>query len=38
MGWVSFIGHFLLGAGPLCAVFLICIAPKSFLVLLALGR
>lgn len=38
MGAASFVGLLLLGGGPLLSVFLVCLARKSFLVLLALGR
>lgn len=38
MGWTGFLGLFLLGCSPLAAVGSVCIFPKSFLLLLALGR
>ena len=38
MGAASFTGLLFLGCGPLAVVFVLCLASKSFLVLLALGR
>ncbi len=38
MGAASFTGLLFLGCGPLAVVFVLCLAAKSFLVLLALGR
>lgn len=38
MGFESFAGLLLIGAGPLIVLYVACIAPKSFLVLLSLGR
>lgn len=38
MGAASFTGLLFLGCGPLATVFVLCLASKSFLVLLALGR